>query len=285
MRRTLAAACALAIALAATFVADGSRATRPVEPRWAGGRLAGGTMGNVGVVPAAALGRGAVRQRMGRYGKPRTDTDVARQALAIGGKSCKYGSGAICGTLMVPLDWRRDNGGKKIGIAWKLFVHSAPGDAVSTITYNDGGPGGSTFDMEWFLQNVILGPLFETHDVLLFDDRGRGQSGALDCPALQHGTDTIDNAVAACASQLGTSIGLYSTASIARDTEALRRALGIDKLDYVGNSYGTMDALAYASRYPNRVRSIVMGSGLRSRLLPEPRSMPWPTSTPTSPYL
>jgi len=273
MKWTLAAACALTVALAVTFVTGGPKATRPFAPGGAAGRLAGGTMGNVGVSPATALAPGAKRQGTGRHGQPRTDTDIARQALAIGGKSCKDGSGAICGTLMVPLDWRRDNGGKKIGIAWKLFVHSAPGDAVSTITYNDGGPGGSTFDMEWFLQNVILGPLFETHDVLLFDDRGRGQSGALDCPALQHGTDTIDNAVAACASQLGTSIGLYSTASIARDTEALRRALGIDKLDYVGNSYGTMDALAYASRYPNRVRSIVLGSGFGPSLFDLPTAL------------
>ena len=269
MRRTLAAACALTIGLAATFVTGGSHATRPLEPGRTAGRLAGGTTGKIPLGPAAALAQGAERQVTGRHGRPRSDTDVARRAIAIGGKPCDDGSGAICGTFAVPLEWRRGDGGRKdgktdgttIGIAWKLFVHSAPGDADSTITYNDGGPGWSTFDMEWFLQNVMLGPLFETHDVLLFDDRGRGQSGALDCPALQHGTDTLDNAAAACVTQLGTSIGFYSTASIARDTEALRSALRIDKLDYVGNSYGTTDALAYASRYPKHVRSIVLGSG------------------------
>jgi len=187
-------------------------------------------------------------------------TALRQRAVAIGGSDCDDASGAVCGTLTVPLDWSGVQSGT-LGIAWKLYVHTAPGAAVSAVTLNFGGPGERTISPGDDLAHFLLGPLFETHDVLLFDDRGRGQSGALDCPALQHETGPLQARVAACVAQLGPALGLYSSSSIARDLEALRQALGIGSLDYVGNSYGTMDALAYAARYPKRTRSIVVAAG------------------------
>ena len=256
--KRLALAAVVAGGVFAGFSSLGSSQAKPHS--MPGGRTAGG----LSALSVPLQARIAAAKHSRRVNTANLDSPVATRAKEIGGVPCTDGSGAICGTLQVPLDWRlghrRD---QTIGVVWKLYVHTAPGRSISTITYNDGGPGEPTLLPGCGDCGVhyLFGPLFDTHDVLLFDDRGRGQSGVLDCPALQHGTDTVANATAACAAQLGQSIAFYSTASVARDTDALRRALGIDKFDYVGTSYGTMDALAYASRFPTHVRSIVVGSG------------------------
>jgi pimeloyl-ACP methyl ester carboxylesterase len=39
-------------------------------------------------------------------------------------------------------------------------------------------------------------------------------------------------------------------------------ALGIPKLDIIGNSYGAMTATAYATRFPSRTRSLIISSGV-----------------------
>lgn len=41
-----------------------------------------------------------------------------------------------------------------------------------------------------------------------------------------------------------------------------RAALGIPKLDIIGNSYGAMPATAYALRFPRRTRSLILSSGV-----------------------
>ena len=74
-----------------------------------------------------------------------------------------------------------------IPIAYELHRHTGPGPASSTILVDFGGPGVSNIARRddpgfWF------GPALETHDLLLVDSRGTGQSGAIDCPDYQHGT-------------------------------------------------------------------------------------------------
>jgi pimeloyl-ACP methyl ester carboxylesterase len=63
---------------------------------------------------------------------------------------------------------------------------------------------------------------------------------------------------AACARDLGTRAGLYGSAAIADDIDAVRAALHIRKLDLWGDSYGTFLMPVYAARHPEHVRSIVL---------------------------
>ena len=42
------------------------------------------------------------------------------------------------------------------------------------------------------------------------------------------------------------------------DTDAVRAALGYDKVDYWGGSYGGMDVTAYATRFGEHLRSVVL---------------------------
>ena len=164
--------------------------------------------------------------------------------------------GAVCGYVNVPLD-REHPKGPKIGIYFTLFLHSSAGAAQSAILMNLGGPGISTTAFQSYAQ-FLFGPNLDVHDLLLIDDRGTGLSAAIDCKELQHGTEPFEDSLADCAEQLRGAASLYGDADIAKDTDAVRAALGYDLVDYLGASYGGLDASAYATRFGQHLRSVVL---------------------------
>ena len=166
--------------------------------------------------------------------------------------------GAVCGTVAVPLDRKHPSNGT-IPISFKLFAHTAPGPPQSAILVNHGGPGaGTTTEPFMSLFLSLFSKNLDVHDLLLVDDRGRGLSGTIDCPPFQHGTEPFAQAEADCATQLGQAASRYGTGDIAQDTEAVRAALGYDKVDYFGVSAGGQDVAAYATRFGSHLRSIVL---------------------------
>jgi pimeloyl-ACP methyl ester carboxylesterase len=58
-----------------------------------------------------------------------------------------------------------------------------------------------------------------------------------------------------CLRLTGPLLGHVETLSVARDMEALRRALGDGKLNFLGLSYGAEVGTLYAVRYPKRIRA------------------------------
>jgi len=49
-----------------------------------------------------------------------------------------------------------------------------------------------------------------------------------------------------------------ATADVARDLDRLRQALGDDKINYVGYSYGSYLGITYANLFPRRIRTLVV---------------------------
>jgi pimeloyl-ACP methyl ester carboxylesterase len=162
----------------------------------------------------------------------------------------------MCGTLPVLLD-RRHPEGKKIDIYFELYLHTNPGPAESAIIGNPGGPGLGTTQLR-VPALILFAENLDVHDLLLIDDRGRGLSATIDCEELQHGTAPFAQAEADCAAQLGDADSRYGTGDVAMDTDAVRAALGYDKVDFLGQSYGGMDATAYATRFGQHLRSVVL---------------------------
>ena len=74
---------------------------------------------------------------------------------------------------------------------------------------------------------------------------------------------------AGCAATIGPNRDFYSTHDHADDTEAVRVALGVDKIAIWGTSYGTKLALAYALAYPTHVERLLLDSVLPTEY-PEP---------------
>src|SRR6201999_1004903 len=91
-------------------------------------------------------------------------------------------------------------------------------------------------------------PYRQTRDVILFDMRGTGSSGALHCPAMEPPVADIAKAYAnpyppaavrACRAALSrnANLRLYNTPAAVRDLDMLRHALGYQTIDLRGLSY------------------------------------------------
>jgi pimeloyl-ACP methyl ester carboxylesterase len=129
---------------------------------------------------------------------------------------------------------------------------------VATVVYNPGGPGVSAIQYAPVLTR-LLGPQF---NLLLFDPRGVGASGPLDCRMpddvlLRPPVDQL-RATGACGAYLGTAAASLSTDAAADDLEAIRQRIGIDKLELWGASYGAALMTAYARRHPAHVGAMLL---------------------------
>ncbi|MEV7807111.1 alpha/beta fold hydrolase [Microbispora sp. NPDC088329] len=186
------------------------------------------------------------------------------------------GPGATCGAVRVPLD-RSDPSAGTVGIGYTLVRHlddSRP--AQGTIVPDPGGPGASvTAALTMYATGYR--DLLRTHDLLLVDPRGTGVSGPLRCRAVS-GTTTaspkaeIVRAIGACGRELGDRSRHHTTEAAADDIDAVRAHLGIDRLDLLGQSYGTYLMTVYAQRHPEHVRSIVLSGAYPLR--PDPWGRP-----------
>jgi pimeloyl-ACP methyl ester carboxylesterase len=181
-----------------------------------------------------------------------------------------FGVPVKCGTLPVPLDREHPKQGT-INIYFELYVHSGLGPAESAFLFNPGLPGLATSGVRLLVLASSISAILDVHDILLIDDRGRGFSGTIVCNPLQYGTETFNPAVADCAAQLGDAASRYGTGEIAQDAEAVRAALGYDKVDYYGNAYGGGDVAAYATRFGEHLRSVVLDGPTGTPLLDETR--------------
>jgi pimeloyl-ACP methyl ester carboxylesterase len=166
----------------------------------------------------------------------------------------------------VPLDRANPSLGT-IEVAYALVPRrdiSEP--SLGTLVPNPGGPGVAAIGgpespyVEWFE------PLRDRRDLLLIDPRGTGRSGALSCSMLEGFSfasreDQLAR-IGACGRELGPRVGLYGSAAVADDIEAVRAALALENLDLWGDSYGTYLMPVYAARHPEHVRSLVLsGAG------------------------
>ena len=111
-----------------------------------------------------------------------------------------------------------------------------------------------------------LAPLFRDYRLVMFDQRGTGQFGAINCPALQQAVGSSDitvpppAAVRECARSIGPNRRFYSTRDTVADIDALREALGARIVVLDGVSYGTYVAERYALSHPGHVSRLVLDS-------------------------
>jgi pimeloyl-ACP methyl ester carboxylesterase len=163
---------------------------------------------------------------------------------------------AWCGEVMRALD-PKGAIADPLSIHFEFYRHTAPGEPEGMLVATEGGPGyPATLSRDEYLE--LFAPLLATHDFVLMDNRGTGQSGALDCPDLQSATTWTLELIGACGASLGDRAALYSTAYAADDLAAILDALKVDRVDLYGDSYGTFFEQVFAVRHPKRLRSIVL---------------------------
>jgi pimeloyl-ACP methyl ester carboxylesterase len=161
-----------------------------------------------------------------------------------------------CSTLRVPLD---HSGGRPGSIDLHVERIGEGDGANGALIALSGGPGQSAAGLTEDFNRSLPG--LGRRDLIVYDQRGTGQSGALRCPEIQN-TDMTDagDEAASCARRLGPRRAFYTTRDTVADIEALRRELGIERISLYGVSYGTKVALAYAATHPERVERLILDS-------------------------
>ena len=170
-----------------------------------------------------------------------------------------------CGTLEV-YENRAAKTGRKISL--NIVVYPATGEKrePDPIFYFAGGPGSAaTDDARGFVPEFAK--LREHRDLVFVDQRGTGRSHPLDCtffnpadPQSYLGYFFPLEDVRKCRAELEpkADLKLYTTTIAMDDIDEVRAALGYEKINLFGGSYGTRAALTYLKRYPQRVRTATL---------------------------
>jgi pimeloyl-ACP methyl ester carboxylesterase len=192
------------------------------------------------------------------------------------GESLPVPAGAQCGKIAVPVDYD-DPDGAQATLAMIRFP--ATGEKIGSLIINPGGPGESGIEAAASLVDGLPRQVRERFDLVGFDPRGVGSSTpALWCnsdadndrmradPQVDYSPEGVERIegetkafVQRCVDKMGKDfLANVGTASVAKDLEALRAAVGDDKLNYLGYSYGTRIGAAYAEAYPDKVRAMIL---------------------------
>lgn len=196
-----------------------------------------------------------------------------------------------CAELRVPLDHDQPEG-EQILIALNRVLAPAGGEHRGSLLYNPGGPGGSGKEAVRSLAAYgnfdAVAPGF---DVVGFDPRGIGESSGIDCEfidefidresddesisdamteaALRDGLEGVLENLAwlseQCRGNWGALFDHMGSNQVVRDIERIRLALGDEKLNFLGVSYGTRLGALYAQEYPENVRAIVLDAPMQPR--------------------
>ena len=162
-------------------------------------------------------------------------------------------AGLTCTTVSVPLDRSGHVPGTVALHVEVLPTQRTP--AHGTIFLVAGGPGqgsAQAFDLGNSTSAKFFRALFPGYTLVAFDNRGTGSSGLLACP------DDQDSA--GCANAIGAARDYYATPDHVEDVEAVRQAVGVDRIAIYGVSYGTKLALAYAAAHPEHVERLLLDS-------------------------
>ncbi|MGH8791140.1 MAG: alpha/beta hydrolase [Stackebrandtia sp.] len=199
----------------------------------------------------------------------------------ISWKPCGGESDAECATFAVPRDWS-DPDEQTVDLSLARLPAS-DGEAESGVLfYNPGGPGGSAAaSVRDWPDNAFSKRLRESFDIVGVDPRGVGGSEQIQCELPVHDPDVAqfprtqdeyDALVAhnrAVADSCDDLFAYVDTASVARDHDSVRDALGVETVSFFGLSYGSMLGTEYAELFPHRIRAMAL-DGVVDRSMSSP---------------
>ncbi|MBL3670283.1 alpha/beta fold hydrolase [Streptomyces sp. M2CJ-2] len=189
--------------------------------------------------------------------------------------------GFQCATLKAPLDYADPSAGD-VRLAVSRKKATGPGERLGSLLVNPGGPGGSAIGyLQAYAGIGYPAEVRARYDMVAVDPRGVARSEPVECldgPEMDAYTQTdvtpddakeTDALVAAyrkfaegCGADAPKLLRHVSTVDAARDMDIVRAALGDEKLNYVGASYGTFLGATYAGLFPDRTGRLVLDGAL-----------------------
>lgn len=183
-------------------------------------------------------------------------------------KACTISSNvqAVCGSLRVYED-RAAASGRQISLRIAVLKAQSDQRKPDPVFYL-AGFGSGAVDLA-SLATTEMREVNRDRDIVLVDQRGTGGSNPLVCatpsPEEQLAIAADDVAfgtfVNDCLTNLAGDPRLYTTPIATDDLDQARVALGYDKINLYGVSYGVSFGLAYLQRHGSHVRSAIFDSG------------------------
>jgi pimeloyl-ACP methyl ester carboxylesterase len=170
---------------------------------------------------------------------------------------------AECTDFAVP-----ENPAKPDGRTIKLWVARVP--AVNREKDPDplfllaGGPGMGATAL-YGNAAPVFGRIRRNRDIVLVDQRGTGHSNALDCPTddmemMSATPEQLRDEAQRCLEKLKThaDVAYYTTSVAVQDLDRVRAAMGYERINLYGGSYGTRVAQHYMRRFPTHTRAVIL---------------------------
>jgi len=183
----------------------------------------------------------------------------------------------------VPLD-QFAPGTATLDVGFAIRRHTAPGPARGVLVLAPGGAGASGIAAADAWAEELGATIRARWDLVVFDQRGIGRSGPIDCPtaatvwrrtdATAAGAgaatptateeDVIRAAAAfadACIAESGVdpaTLRFYGTKHVAEDLEALRVYLGAERWTLYGEAFGSLVVQQYAAAHPDAVDGLIV---------------------------
>lgn len=176
-----------------------------------------------------------------------------------------YSADARCGNFVVP-----ENPDEPDGRLISLNVAIAPATGRSTepdpVFFFAGGPGQAASET-WVIIRPILDQIRKSRDIVMIDQRGTGKSNKLACTSevnedlnQEIDLELIQTETEKCLATLDGDPRFYTTTIAMADYNQVRQAMGYDKINLMGVSYGTRAAQVYLRAYPETVRTVTLDS-------------------------
>ena len=192
--------------------------------------------------------------------------DIKNENLTL--ENCHLGeirSQVKCGKLQVPENYQQPNG-DKISVNFAVLPAIDNSEYKAPLMFLAGGPGQAAVELATGL-NRIFREVRKTRDIILVDQRGTGESSALACEleAVENVYSSLASEFNAqevkdCIAQFKGDVTQYNSENAIRDFDGIRAALGHEKINIYGGSYGTRAGLVYMRMFPDSLESAVLDS-------------------------
>jgi pimeloyl-ACP methyl ester carboxylesterase len=169
---------------------------------------------------------------------------------------------ARCGRLQVPEN-RDDPASRALSLRITVIPSMRLQPEPDPLVVISGGPGQSATDF-YRSAGAAFAAIRRDRDILVVDQRGTGDSHPMDCQfnndadIVTADPEHLRRLGEACLAKLPGDARFYTTSVAVRDLDEVRAALGYEKLNLYGVSYGTRVAQHYLRRYPQRVRTLIL---------------------------
>ena len=178
-----------------------------------------------------------------------------------------YSTELLCGKYAV-YENRAQQTGRMISLNILVAPALTPTPAEDPVFFLSGGPGQGAARIARAGEDALMRELRRERDLVFIDQRGTGDSNRLGCSIIDDRGSLQSfflevfpgEAIRSCRHELmrHADLRFYTTTVALEDIDEIRHALGYEKINLYGISYGTLSALEYLRRYPDQVRAVAL---------------------------